>query len=423
MANKKLIIALFLASLMPIFPIFAINDVISVGPTNFEILSTDTAILKTIVEADGGVVTAFDVQSNYIDVTLDNGSSAQFNTDGTVFFNITKQSGTNNYIITPTCPGTSVTLSGNGVGPVVLRMRVYTNPPPCRSGGGGGGAIYPINYSISINNGAATTTSRNVTLRLTAQNAAFFLISNDINFIGAEWQPFSGEMIVLDWILTEGYGTKAVYAMFKSSTGNLSTVISASINFVAPEEPTPPEEEKPPLQYGEFTPPPVVEESAEYQDFLGIKIKYGDLIKGSASTVYYYAKDGKRYIFPNAKTYFSWYEDFSLIKKVPDEVVLAIPRGSSNVTYRPGIRMVKMQTDPKVYAVDANGLLRWVVSEEVAFALYGENWAKKIDDLPEVFFTDYKIGKPIYSTADFNPFAVASSAINIAVDKKIGLKF
>ena len=33
----------------------------------------------------------------------------------------------------------------------------------------------------------------------------------------------------------------------------------------------------------------------------------GDLIKGeSFSSVYYYAPNGKRYVFPNEKTYFTW---------------------------------------------------------------------------------------------------------------------
>lgn len=405
--------------LIPLNHAWAINDVVSVGPSNFEILSTDTAVLKTVVEANGGITTAFEVQPNYIDIILDNGSNAQFNTDGTVFFNIIKQSGTNNYNIAPACPTTSVTLSGTGAGPVVLRMRVYASPPPCGGGGGGGGgAVYPAEYSISINDGVAETTNRNVTLNLSAKNAAYFVLSNNISFVGVEWQPFSGEPLSLSWVLEEGFGTKAVYTMFKSLTGNLSGVISDSINLVVSEEDSPGEVVPP--AYEEFLPPPVVEEPAEYQDFFETKIKYGDLIKGSPTTVYYYAKDGKRYIFPNAKTYFSWYADFSLVKNVSDEVIRAISRGS-NITYRPGIKMIKMDTDPKVYAVDANGTLRWVVSEEIALSLYGENWSKKIENLPEVFFTNYKIGTPIYSSSDFNPFEVASTAINIALDKNISL--
>ena len=37
----------------------------------------------------------------------------------------------------------------------------------------------------------------------------------------------------------------------------------------------------------------------------------GTLIKGPGDAVYYYANNGKRLVFPNAKTYASWYNDFS----------------------------------------------------------------------------------------------------------------
>ena len=34
----------------------------------------------------------------------------------------------------------------------------------------------------------------------------------------------------------------------------------------------------------------------------------GDLVKGTTlNTVYYYGADGKRYAFPNEKTYLTWY--------------------------------------------------------------------------------------------------------------------
>src|SRR3989344_8729122 len=71
----------------------------------------------------------------------------------------------------------------------------------------------------------------------------------------------------------------------------------------------------------------------------------GSIIKGQTSTaIYYYAVDGKRYVFPNDKTYLSWYPDFSNITVVSDTDLASIPIGG-NVTYRPGKRLVKIQTD------------------------------------------------------------------------------
>ena len=77
-----------------------------------------------------------------------------------------------------------------------------------------------------------------------------------------------------------------------------------------------------------------------------------------------------------------------------------IPLGG-NVLYKPGALLVKIQTDPKVYAVGANGKLKWVKSEAIAKALYGENWNKLIDDVPDSFFTNYEIDEPIESRNNF----------------------
>jgi len=121
----------------------------------------------------------------------------------------------------------------------------------------------------------------------------------------------------------------------------------------------------------------------------------GTLIKVSGSSaVYYCGRDGKRYVFPDEKTYFSWFSDYGSVTTISDEEMAAIPVGG-NVTHRPGIRMLKIQTDPKVYALARNGLLRWVKDESVAARLYGPDWNTYIDDVPDAFFVNYAIGDPI----------------------------
>lgn len=121
----------------------------------------------------------------------------------------------------------------------------------------------------------------------------------------------------------------------------------------------------------------------------------GSLIKiARMSDVYYCGKDGKRYVFPNAKTYFSWFSDYGGVTTISDEDMAAIPVGG-NVAYKPGSRMVKIQTDPKVYALARNGTLRWVKDEAAAARLYGPDWNKHIDDVPDSFFVNYRLGDPI----------------------------
>ncbi len=118
----------------------------------------------------------------------------------------------------------------------------------------------------------------------------------------------------------------------------------------------------------------------------------GDLIKmDGLSSVYYLGNDGKRYVFPNEATYMSWYADFSGVVTIPASELQSYPLGG-NVTMRPGTKLVKITTDPSVYAVEPNGMLRKIQSEAQAAALYGTNWSKRVVDVADSFFTNYTIG-------------------------------
>lgn len=123
----------------------------------------------------------------------------------------------------------------------------------------------------------------------------------------------------------------------------------------------------------------------------------GSLIKTeSNSSVYYCGADGKRYVFPNLQTYSTWYADFSSVKTISSEALAKIMLGG-NVTYRPGVKLVKITTDPRVYAVDIQGTLRLLITPQIAEKYYGVNWNKKVEDVPDVFFFDYKVGISITS--------------------------
>ena len=137
------------------------------------------------------------------------------------------------------------------------------------------------------------------------------------------------------------------------------------------------------------------------------------LIKGSGATVYWNASNGKRYVFPNIKTFWSWYPTSMLdsVQKISDSELASIPLGG-NVTYRPGYKLIKITTDPRVYAVSRYGILRWIANESVAQQLYGWDWTSKIEDVPDAFFSNYTIGAPIYSTSDFNVSAEYNGVYN-----------
>lgn len=165
--------------------------------------------------------------------------------------------------------------------------------------------------------------------------------------------------------------------------------------------------------------------SIEYSGGLSWDIKVGDLIKipddGDMSTlndtaVYYYGADGKRYVFPNEKVYFTWYKDFNAVKTIPIDQMSLIPIGS-NVTYKPGSRLVKFQTDTKTYLPTKNGQLRWVKTEAVASGLFGSDWIHQVDDISESFYVNYRFGEPIESALDAPLDIIRAQSANINIDK------
>lgn len=148
-------------------------------------------------------------------------------------------------------------------------------------------------------------------------------------------------------------------------------------------------------------------------------LEAGDLIRSeSLSAVYYYGKDGFRYVFPNDKTYFTWYTDFDSVKWLSDADMGRLQIGG-NVTYKPGVKMIKINSDPKTYAVGQNGELHWVTSEEIAITLYGSSWNTKIDDVPDGFFSNYSLDTDIELAEDFVPSEETAGVTDINDDKEL----
>ncbi len=142
----------------------------------------------------------------------------------------------------------------------------------------------------------------------------------------------------------------------------------------------------------------------------------GTLIKGSLPAVYYCGADQKRYVFTNDKAYKTWYSDFSGVTKLSDADLASIQIGG-NATYRPGVKMVKIVSDPKVYVIAHGGVLRPIASEAVASCLYGSTWNKQIDDIADAFFTNYSVGTAVNACADFDKNAEMSGSQSINADK------
>lgn len=131
------------------------------------------------------------------------------------------------------------------------------------------------------------------------------------------------------------------------------------------------------------------------------------------STVYYVGADGMRHAFPHEKVYFSWYHDYSGVQLVSAAQLASIPLGK-NVTYKPGVKLVKFLSTPNVYAVSKGAVLHWVKTGEAAQALYGAFWSKQVDDISDAFYADYSFGTEIISAADYDPAAAQASVTSIS---------
>jgi plastocyanin len=148
-------------------------------------------------------------------------------------------------------------------------------------------------------------------------------------------------------------------------------------------------------------------------------IEAGDLIRGeNFSAVYYFGEDGFRYVFPNDKTYYTWYEDFDDVNWISDGDLGTIQIGG-NVTYKPGSKMIKINSDPKTYAVGEGGSLHWVSTEDVAIALYGSTWNQQIDDVSDGFFSNYSVSWHIEDADEYDTAGLQNSVKDINDDKNL----
>ncbi len=139
----------------------------------------------------------------------------------------------------------------------------------------------------------------------------------------------------------------------------------------------------------------------------------GDLVKTATnSAVYYIDADGKRHLFVNAVTFWTWYSGdrtrwtgikfgntAKTITVISQTDFDALTLGS-HVAVRPGVNLVKFQNSPKSYAVLPNAVLSYVSTEAAASALYGADWAKKIITIQDGFENDYaKTGADLTATS------------------------
>jgi murein DD-endopeptidase MepM/ murein hydrolase activator NlpD len=138
-------------------------------------------------------------------------------------------------------------------------------------------------------------------------------------------------------------------------------------------------------------------------------VPVGSLVKhADFSAVYYVGADGARHPFPNEDAFYSWYEDFATVQVWDDEALSALPLGS-RMMIKPCAKLVKLAYDPRVYVIASGGVLRELLSESQASALFGQDWALQVVDVADAFWTDYEIGEAVSSANTYPDGCLAQS--------------
>jgi hypothetical protein len=136
-----------------------------------------------------------------------------------------------------------------------------------------------------------------------------------------------------------------------------------------------------------------VEESVE-------QVQPGSYITSpSFDTVYLITDEGERRPFMDAQTFFTYQDDFDNVLEVSDATLPTLDLGAP-VLPQAGVVLVKVESVPKVYAVEDGGVLRWIQTEDTASDLYGADWADYVIDMPATMFPRFEFGDPVEVSTD-----------------------
>lgn len=134
----------------------------------------------------------------------------------------------------------------------------------------------------------------------------------------------------------------------------------------------------------------------------------GDFVKSpSFSTVYFVTAEGGRRAFVDANSYFTWANSFDEIKSVTDATLATLPL-SGVMLPKAGVVLVKITSDPRVYALAENPddefapALREIASETIATEMYSSTWADYVIDFEPTFFSRFTRGDQILEPEDVN---------------------
>jgi len=120
-------------------------------------------------------------------------------------------------------------------------------------------------------------------------------------------------------------------------------------------------------------------------------LKTGDLVKIEAdSAIYLIDTLGRRRLFPNEATYWTWYsgswaeQDLKLLSQDDFDKL----GQDAHMTVKPGLKLVKFENSPRIYEVIVDNKLS-LLSREQAKARWSENWENQVVIVQNAFEVDY----------------------------------
>ena len=238
-----------------------------------------------------------------------------------------------------------------------------------------------------------------IVIRIGAQGADEYIVSNEPLFLNSNWQTFTGPAMDMSWMLDQEISIQTLYVMLRSNNG--ATAFTSTQIVIESQNC---EEEEVDIQHTEN------DETERDQEGMRTgpspwngKIELisntheGMLIKGQNYDTVYLIEDGSRRPFVHEHIYYTWHEDFDDIVIVTDATLATIPLGPPMLP-RSGVVLVKIQSIPTVYWIRVDGaqmILQEIASEIVARDWFGENWADYVIDVPVTLFRYYIMGDSI----------------------------
>src|SRR3989339_1744129 len=312
-------------------------------------------------------VASITIQSTPVTVSLGGGQSQNIDTDG---------NGHNDMTVTMVSVGSSdasFTLTS-----ISTAGGVLSSPPTVDT------TTNENQRAMLINEGTETTTTRDVRLSFHVTGSTLMAISNKAAFDDASFESYTDSK---PWTLTEGNGTKVVYAKFRSSRGGTiiysDTITLTGQSFDDPDA----------LKINNT--PSDTTENTDTSCPLTPDYAYKTL---NSRGVYYITTACTKRPFKNSSTYFTYFPTWNNVRITTEATLNTVPNDTLNFMpagplYDPQYgALVKTVTDPKVYLL-LNEKKYWITDEDVFNTLkYQWTW---IEDIDQRLLNKYTIAEEI----------------------------